>query len=226
MGNPQKKGLRARRSTGLGSSARSVVRGAPASPRARGGALSHDFVAQNEGLVISALNSRLRRMGMPGVRKVGNALKGSELAKDLHQEGLIGLWNASRTYRPGRAKPSTFAVKHIQGAIGRALKRQGVVRLGEREVRRRLKAGSPLPTLTGLSTVDHERASSGGLRQAEAKLRLTSLSKHLSPIERKVLHGSLGATQAKLGRQLRMSKGNVNKILMRAKRRAREREAA
>lgn len=197
------------------------------SMRKHGPALSHgDLLAKHEGLVISTLNHRLRGMGMPGVRKVGGTLRGSELAKDLHQEGMIGLWKAARAHKPGRAQFSTFAVKHIHGAIGRALKRQGVVRLGEREVRRRLKAGSALPQLAGLAEVDEKRMTSGGLRHAEARVRLRSVTKHLTPVEHQVLHGSMGATQAKLARQLKMSKGNVNKILKRAMKRAREREAA
>lgn len=193
-------------------------------PRLARRARSAFDVGAHETLVISRVNKRLSMMGLGRVKKAKVGVVGHDLGRELHQEGMIALHRAGKSYRPGKAKFSTLAVRHIDGAIGRALKRQGPVAIGERAVRKRLKAGVALPGMASLADVDREEQTSGGLRRVEARARLRSGMKGLSLRHRQILKASLTESQAKIAKRMGMSKANVNKLLAQAKAHVRKRE--
>lgn len=169
-------------------------------------------IKAHEGLVRKLVGQRMRRMGMqPGSRK--------DLADDLHQEGMIAVWRASQKYDSRRGKFSTLAHRHVDGALGRALKKQGVISVGERAIRK----GVRRPDLAPLGAVDdpmERRSSAGGIGGAEARLDLARIKRRVGGRDWKVLAGSAEHSQAELARKLGISKTRVNQVLKEARRKA------
>jgi RNA polymerase sigma factor (sigma-70 family) len=170
-------------------------------------------LAANDPLVRGLVTKRLARMGLkPGSRP--------DLTDELMQEGRIALWKAQKNYRSNRgAKFSTLAHRHVEGALGRTLKKQGVISVGERAVRKGVKR----PDLAPLGAVDdpmERRHTSGGIGAADARLELGRLKKKLSPRDWQVLSGSAEHSQGQIAKKLGISKTRVNQVLKEARRKA------
>lgn len=173
-------------------------------------------LTQHEGLVRRVVNSRIRRMGTGG---------SPALRDELMQVGRIGLWQASKRHDPKKSRFSTFATRHVEGAIGRALKRQSVVSVGEREVRRRGKAGLELPKIASIKAAAHLEGASG-IDRVETKLRVRKLLSLLPKREREIMKASATMSQRQLGARFKLSPTRVNQILSGARKRLRAAEAA
>lgn len=197
--------------------------------------LGNTLLEQHEPLVIKAVNRRIARMGVGRIRRVGPGhVVGSDLGKELHQEGMTALWRASTRFDPKKGRFSTIATPHVERAIGRALKNQGPIRLGERETRRRLnpqkygrsKTGETgLPKLAPVSDAP-QHSTAGGIDRMESHLRFTSLTKHLPKRTLGILKASASMSRAEIAKRYRISKTRVHQILERTKHDLRKREAA
>lgn len=152
---------------------------------------------RHRGLVHKIVNARLRPLGVHS---------GSALAQDLEQEGMIAAWKASRRHDPRRGAPSTLIHRWVTGAVGRALKRQNLVRPDERKVR----AGVRVPVV-GLEAA-HGVAGGNGERMF-ARRHLEQTRKLLSKREWRILSGmGQGERATAIAKELGISKARVSQI--------------
>lgn len=121
---------------------------------------------------------------------------------DLEQEGRMGLLDAVKNYkaRPN-AKFATFAVFHIRNRVKRAAEASHMMRVPERTLRKKLKAGEHLPNVysgeervgaedDAPTVLEREHAPTegfGSMGQAHARVSLLKLKPRLKPIEWRVL---------------------------------------
>ena len=185
--------------------------------RAQTGKLTVDL-EKHLGLVHKQVSLQLRLLRLPQRHQLGD---------DLKSAGYEALVRARKNYKPKKAAFSTFATHHIKRAMQRALRRQELVRPGEKKIIAREKAGGARVKITGLEGV-HGGSTTADQDRSEAKIRFGQLVKKagIKGRDLKILKASAAHSRAQLAKQFGMSKTGVHKILKRIHTKMRKKEAA
>ncbi len=166
---------------------------------------------QGEETALAALIARL----MPVIRKGAAACQAPGLDfEDAVQEGLIGLFQAVRSYRPAAGAPfapyAAACIRHAQ---------QDARRAALRKKHAPLNFSVPLPDAESIPQPGPEELAIAGERWAATLGRLQT---ELSPLERRALVASLhGQPAARTAQQLGITPKGVANALARARRKLR-----
>jgi RNA polymerase sigma factor (sigma-70 family) len=132
------------------------------------------LASQHKGLVRKEVNRVIRRNP-----------RASQLGPDLESAGTEALLRFAKRFNPKRAAFSTGATQAIRAGVQREIFRSKTVRVPEKKVRREAARG-PLPSAVSLTEVK-ERATGGGIEQAEARVQISKFMKRLTPVQRTVI---------------------------------------
>lgn len=203
-------------------------RGGPrgGSPRRRG--IRHSparLTSRQQALV--AENTRL-------VHQIARRFRSAPVAyEDLVGEGNLGLIAAARNFKQEKGKKfSTLATRHITRHVKDAIGQAQTVRVPRKKAGKLKQAGHALPLSVSFDEVG-ERASSGGMRRAEARATLRIIRRRANELPEKVRRVFLTKyysngharpepwTSRQVAKRLKMSLGNVSRLEKEAKRKLR-----
>ena len=166
-----------------------------------------NILQRHQGLVRKEANVMVRRLGPIG----------HQSREDLIQAGNEGLMAYARRYDPNRSMHfSTGAIQAIRAKIQREAQKSKVVRVPEKKVGKLAKLGA-LPTTYPLVDLK-EKASSGGIPQAEARADIHKMLLKLPARDAKVIRLRYleDRTLSQVSKRLRIPSPQVKKIETRA----------